>query len=107
MGDGAESKTPGRSYKDHDPSPDTDMSTDTPSTNGDNPRNLYAVHRMDLAAERLMQVRTADEIVNAGKWIVLWGAAAGARLAGAAACAGTGAHGALSTLSGSARSGVV
>jgi hypothetical protein len=42
-------------------------------------RKAYAVHRMDLAAQRLLHADTISDEIRAGQWVLAWAVAAGAR----------------------------
>lgn len=44
-----------------------------------NSRKAYAVQRMNEAARRMLQAKTAAEEITAGHWVLAWAVAAGAR----------------------------
>lgn len=44
-----------------------------------NGRKAYAVKRMNEAARRMLQAKTAAEEIIAGHWVLAWAVAAGAR----------------------------
>lgn len=44
-----------------------------------NSRRAYAVKRMNEAAHRMLQAKTAAEEIIAGHWVLAWAVAAGAR----------------------------
>jgi len=46
---------------------------------GHSSRKSYAVKRMNLAAQRLLQAETPAEEIRAGQWVLAWAVAAGAR----------------------------
>ena len=45
-----------------------------------NTRKAYAVQRMNEAARRMLQAKTAAEEIMAGHWVLAWAVAAGVRL---------------------------
>ncbi|GJI88318.1 hypothetical protein RugamoR1_14810 [Rugamonas sp. R1(2021)] len=47
------------------------------SVNAD--RKAYAIHRMNIAAQRLLHAETASDEIQAGHWVLAWAVAAGAR----------------------------
>ncbi|NGZ87665.1 hypothetical protein [Duganella aceris] len=46
---------------------------------GHSHRKSYAVKRMNLAAQRLLQAETPADEIRAGQWVLAWAVAAGAR----------------------------
>jgi hypothetical protein len=42
-------------------------------------KNVYAIHRMALAAERMLLAPTPEAEIRAGLWVVAWAVAAGAK----------------------------
>ncbi len=42
-------------------------------------RKAYAIHRMNIAAQRLLHAETASDEIRAGRWVLAWAVAAGAR----------------------------
>jgi len=46
---------------------------------GHSRRKAYAVQRMNIAAQRLLQAETPGEEIQAGYWVLAWAVAAGAR----------------------------
>jgi hypothetical protein len=46
---------------------------------GQSVRKSYAVSRMNIAAQRLLQAETPADEIQAGYWVLAWAVAAGAR----------------------------
>jgi len=42
-------------------------------------RKAYAIQRMNIAAGRLLSAETTAEEIQAGRWVLAWAVAAGAR----------------------------
>lgn len=42
-------------------------------------RKAYAIKRMNIAAGRLLKAETTAEEIQAGRWVLAWAVAAGAR----------------------------
>ena len=42
-------------------------------------RKSYAIKRMNIAAGRLLKAETTAEEIQAGRWVLAWAVAAGAR----------------------------
>ena len=42
-------------------------------------RKAYAIRRMNIAAERMLEAATPSDEIMAGHWVLAWAVAAGAR----------------------------
>lgn len=50
-----------------------------PPGSGHSSHKAYAVKRMNIAAQRLLQAESPAEEIQAGYWVLAWAVAAGAR----------------------------